>query len=91
MSMRVNEQEAESYSRIDLDFRLVICARSIEPQAVEAWTARASHLEAIPHDPPYALLGWEERLYHHELARAEGQRPSNATLTAPLLLASCQR
>lgn len=68
--LEFRKEEAGSYSRSDLDFRLVICARSIEPEAVEAWTTRASHLEAIPDDPPYALLGWEERLYHHELARA---------------------
>jgi hypothetical protein len=64
------KDEAAVYSKADLGFRLVICARSVEPKAVEIWTTQASHLEPIPQDPPYALVGWEEYIYHQEIARA---------------------
>lgn len=67
---KFRKDEAGAYTKADLGFRLLICARSVEPQAVEAWTTTGSQLEAIPEDPPYVMLGWEERLYAHELERA---------------------
>jgi hypothetical protein len=67
---KFRKDEARAFSRADLGFRLLICARSIEPQAVEVWITMGSQLEPMPEDPPYVMLGWEERLYEHELERA---------------------
>jgi hypothetical protein len=81
---KFRKDEARAYSRADLGFRLLICARSIEPQAVEAWTTTASQLQPIPEDPPYVVLGWEERLYLHELERAY---PASRSLMQATILA----
>lgn len=67
---KFRSDEAKAYSRADLGFRLLICARSIEPQAIEAWTTTGSQLEPIPEDPPYVMVGMEEQLYEYELKRA---------------------
>lgn len=67
------KQEESSYSKGDLGFRLVICARSIDPQEVECWITRASYLEPMREEPPYDLVGIEESLYNEELERAYQQ------------------